>query len=72
MPFRMLNCVIPGSQYWNVAFGREPGQAAQDTEGMQTMRTLGRNIAWLLKNLKCADAVPPPAPEPWQPMHFIR
>ncbi len=72
MPFQMLNCVIPGSQYWNVAFGREPGQAAQDTEGMQTMRTLGRNIAWLLKNLKCADAVPPPAPEPWQPMHFIR
>ena len=72
MPFQMLNCVIPGSQYWNIAFGREPGQAAQDAEGMQTMRTLGRNIAWLLKNLNRADAIPRPAPEPWQPMHFIR
>ena len=72
MPFQMLNCPVMGSQYWNVAFGREPGQAAQDTEGMQTMRTLGRNLAWLLKNIHAAGAVPPPAPEPWQPMHFIR
>lgn len=72
MPFQMLSCVIPGSQYWNVAFGREPGESAQDAEGMQTMRTLGRNIAWLVKNLRRADALPPPAPEPWQPTHFIR
>jgi multimeric flavodoxin WrbA len=72
MPFQMLNCVIPGSQYWNIAFGRAPGEAAQDAEGMQTMRTLGRNIAWLIKNLRAGGAVPPPAPEPWQPMHFIR
>ena len=72
MPFQMLNCVLVGSQYWNVAFGRAPGEAAQDAEGMQTMRTLGRNIAWLLKNLCAEGAIPPPAPEPWQPMHFIR
>ena len=34
MPFEMLNCILIGSQYWNIAFGREPGEAAQDTEGM--------------------------------------
>lgn len=72
MPFEMLNCPVVTSQYWNVAFGREKGESAQDTEGMQTMRTLARNMAWLLKNLKRGDAIPRPADEPWQPMHFIR
>ena len=72
MPFRMLNCPIATSQYWNVAFGRAPGEAARDEEGMQTMRTLGRNLAWLLKNLRGPGAVPPPGREPWRPMHFIR
>ena len=72
MPFEMLNCPMVTSQYWNIVFGREEGECERDTEGMQTMRTLGRNMAWLLKNLKRGDAVPRPAPEPWQPMHFIR
>ena len=72
MPFEMLNCPLVTSQYWNVVFGRDEGECAQDTEGMQTMRTLGRNMAWLLKNLKRDDAVPRSADEPWQPMHFIR
>ena len=72
MPFEMLNCVLVGSQYWNVAFGRAPGEAAQDEEGMQTMRTLARNAAWILGNLHRDGAAPRPAPEPWQPMNFIR
>ena len=72
MPFEMLNSILVGSQYWNVAFGREEGEAAQDTEGMQTMRTLGRNMAWVLKNLHRDGAEPRPAQEEWQPMHFIR
>ena len=72
MPFEMLNCILIGSQYWNVAFGRDPGEVARDTEGLQTMRTLGRNMAWVLKNLHRDGAVPRPAPEEWQPMHFIR
>ena len=72
MPFEMLNCVLVGSQYWNVAFGRAPGEAAQDEEGMQTMRTLARNAAWLLKNLRRDGAEPRPAPEPWRPTNFIR
>ena len=72
MPFEMLNCVLIGSQYWNVVFGREPGESARDAEGMQTMRTLGRNMAWVLKNLRRDGAEPRPAGEEWQPTHFIR
>ena len=72
MPFEMLNCPVVTSQYWNVVFGRDEGECERDAEGMQTMRTLGRNMAWLLKNLKRGDAVPRSADEPWQPMHFIR
>ncbi len=72
MPFEMLNTVLIGSQYWNIAFGREPGEAARDTEGMQTMRTLGRNMARVLKNFHRDGAAPLPPQEDWQPMHFIR
>lgn len=69
MAFEILNCPIVTSQYWNVAFGREEGEVEQDGEGMQTMRTLARNMAWLLKSLK---GNPRPVQEPWQPTHFIR
>lgn len=72
MPFEMLNCLVVGSQYWNIAFGREEGESAQDSEGMQTMRALGRNMAWVLKNLHRDGAAPRPIREEWQPMHFIR
>lgn len=72
MPFEMLNSVLIGSQYWNVVFGLSEGECAQDGEGMQTMRTLGRNMAWVVKNLHRPDALPRPADEPWQPTNFIR
>ena len=72
MPFEMLNTPLAGSQYWNVAFGRAEGECEKDTEGMQTMRTLGRNLAWMVKNLRGANAVPRPPQEPWQGMNFIR
>ena len=72
MSFEMLNCPVIGSQYWNVAFGRAEGECEKDAEGMQTMRTLARNMAWVVKNLRREDAVPRPADEPWQPMNFIR
>ena len=72
MPFEGLNCPIVTSQYWNILFGMGEGECEKDTEGMQTMRTLGRNMAWLLKNLKRGDSIPRPPQEPWQPMHFIR
>lgn len=69
MPFQMKNMPIVTSQYWNIAYGRDEGQAALDTEGMQTMRTLGNNMAWMLKSLKRDEG---PEREPWQPMNYIR
>ena len=72
MPFEMLSTVLIGSQYWNIVFGLDEGECAKDSEGMQTMRTLGRNMAWVLKNLHREGAEPPPEPEAWQGMHFIR
>ena len=47
--FTISEMLIPSSSYWNVIHGRVPGEARQDEEGKQTMRTLGRNMAWLLK-----------------------
>ncbi|MGO9612928.1 MAG: flavodoxin family protein [Dissulfurispiraceae bacterium] len=49
--FLIGQMIIPGSSYWNVAIGREPGEVSNDTEGIQTMKTLGRNMAWLLKKI---------------------
>ena len=72
MPMQMMNMPLATSQYWNIAYGREEGQAAQDTEGMQTMRTLARNLAWMIRGLRGKDAPELPDREPWQPMHFIR
>ena len=72
LPFQMMNMPIVTSQYWNIVYGREEGQAALDTEGMHTMRTLANNMAWLLKKIH-ADGQPDyPEREPWAPMHFIR
>ena len=50
--FLITQMIIPGSSYWNVGFGREPGDVEKDEEGMQTMRTLGRNMAWLLEKVR--------------------
>ena len=72
MPFQLLNMPIVTSQYWNIAYGREKGEAAQDAEGMQTMRTLANNMSWLLKNLHADHAEPAPAREERQSTHFIR
>jgi len=49
--FLIGQMIIPGSSYWNVAIGREPGEVRNDTEGIETMKTLGRNMAWLLKKI---------------------
>ena len=49
--FLISQMVVVGSSYWNIGIGREPGEVEQDTEGVETMRTLGRNMAWLLKKI---------------------
>lgn len=46
--FFISQMVVPGSSYWNMGFGLEKGDVTKDEEGIQTMRTLGRNMAWLL------------------------
>ena len=44
--------IVPGSSYWNIGMGRQKGEVEGDEEGIQTMKNLGRNMAWLLKKLK--------------------
>jgi len=53
--FMMMNMPVVSSQYWNIVYGQTPGQAQKDEEGMQTMRTLGRNMAWMIKELNTSD-----------------
>ena len=66
----MMNMPVVTSQYWNIVYGREPGQAALDVEGLQTMRTLANNMAALLE--ATGGKPMPGSDEPWEPMHFIR
>ena len=49
--FLINQMMVPGSSYWNMGFGRAPGEVSADAEGMQTMRDLGSNMAWLLKKI---------------------
>ncbi len=49
--FLISEMIIPGSSYWNVGIGRERGEVMNDSEGIQTMKTLGKNMAWLLKKI---------------------
>ena len=72
MPFLMMNMPVVTSQYWNIVYGLQPGQAALDTEGMQTMRTLAHNMAWMLKATGGKPAPGRAADDLAAPMHFIR
>jgi multimeric flavodoxin WrbA len=49
--FLIGQMIVVGSNYWNVGIGREPGEVEKDSEGIQTMKVLGQNMAWLLKKL---------------------
>jgi multimeric flavodoxin WrbA len=50
--FLIGQMIVPGSSYWNMGRGREIGEVANDEEGMKTMKQLGQNMAWLMKQLK--------------------
>ena len=69
--FTITNMPVVSSQYWNSVHGRLPGEAEQDAEGLQTMRTLGHNMAWLLKSLK-EGGQSRPEREPGVMTSFIR
>jgi len=49
--FLISEMIVPGSSYWNIGVGLEKGDVERDAEGIQTMKTLGQNMAWLLKKL---------------------
>lgn len=72
--FTICNMPVISSQYWNMVHGNTPDEVRQDIEGLQIMRTLGKNMAWILK---CIDAgksagIDRPIPEPKTPTNFIR
>ena len=72
--FTIAGMPIVSSKYWNVVHGSNPEQVKQDKEGMQIMRTLGRNMAWMLKCIdlgKKAGITYPPL-EPMVFTNFIR
>lgn len=69
--FTMMNMPVVSSQYWNLVYGQTPGEVAQDEEGMQTMRTLGRNMAWMMRKLNVSEDGHPELEQPtWT--NFIR
>lgn len=49
--FLIGQMIIPGSSYWNVGMGLEPGDVNNDKEGLDTMKALGQNMAWLMKKI---------------------
>jgi multimeric flavodoxin WrbA len=49
--FFISQMIVPGSSYWNVGIGREIGEVEKDDEGVNTMKTLGQNMAWLLRKI---------------------
>ncbi len=71
--FTISGMPVASSQYWNSVHGREQGEAKQDAEGLQTMRVLARNMAFLMKSIALGkERFGLPEKEEWQPTHFIR
>ena len=50
--FLLREMIVVGSSYWNMGYGVNPGEVMQDEEAVRTMRSLGKNMAWLIKKLK--------------------
>ena len=72
--FTINNMPVVSANYWNNVHGQSPEDVAEDAEGLQVMRRLGKNMAWLLKFIEAGrqnDIVPPPA-EPKVRTNFIR
>jgi multimeric flavodoxin WrbA len=71
--FTISSMPVVSSQYWNSVHGNTPEEVTQDLEGMQVMRALGRNMAWLLKCIEAAKGtVPYPETETRVMTNFIR
>src|SRR5271157_552611 len=50
--FQIMGMIVPGSSYWNIAFGRNQGEVIKDEEGMKTIWNFGKNVAMVVKKLK--------------------
>ena len=72
--FMITNMPVVSSQYWNQVHGNTPDEVKQDLEGLQTMRTLGANMAWLLKCIEAGKKAGIEMPERETPIktNFIR
>jgi multimeric flavodoxin WrbA len=72
--FTISNMPVVSSQYWNMVHGNTPEEVRQDLEGMQIMRTLGKNMAWLLKCIQAGKeaGITLPEKEPRAVTNFIR
>lgn len=71
--FTITQMITVGSTYWNIGFGAEKGEVLRDPEGLQTMRNLAANMAWLLKCIdKAKDVVLPPTAKREVTTNFIR
>jgi multimeric flavodoxin WrbA len=72
--FTINNMPVVSSQYWNMVHGNTPDEVRQDKEGLQIMRTLGRNMAWLLKSIEAGEknGIEKPVGEPKERTNFIR
>lgn len=72
--FTIARMPVVSSQYWNGVHGNNAEEELQDAEGVQTMHTLGDNMAWLLKCIAAGKqaGINPPTVEPWVATNFIR
>ena len=71
--FTICGMPVASSQYWNSIHGRARGEAEQDGEGLQTMRTLARNMTFLMKSIALGkEKYGLPEQEPFSPTNFIR
>lgn len=71
--FGISGMPIASSQYWNIVHGLDKGEVEQDLEGLQTLRTLARNMVFLMRGIAMAkEKYGLPEKEPWQGTHFIR
>ena len=71
--FTISEMPVASSTYWNIIHGAKPGQAAEDAEGIRTVRNLAKNMSYMIKAFAAAkDTVELPAPEPKAFTNFIR
>lgn len=71
--FTISGMPVASSQYWNSVHGNTPDEVRSDLEGMQIMRTLGRNMAFLIKSIALGkEKFGLPETEPWIGTNFIR